>query len=62
MCIEEYVLVVWGHVGMLLDPALAKAWRGSGSVIYKHPVNDHVLGINVKLHGRSYVLSSVYLP
>jgi hypothetical protein len=62
LCVEEFVLIIRGCVGLLLDQALAKAWQLAGAQHFCIDTCPRLLAITVKLHGQVYALGSAYVP
>jgi hypothetical protein len=61
VCIEEYMLLVWGRVGLLMSPEFARAWRAAGSRRFSGE-SDRILGISFRNRDREYVCTAVYVP
>lgn len=61
LCVEEYVILIWGRVGLMLAPEVARAWREAGAP--RHLATDgRSMCIVLRVHGVQLALGSVYAP
>ena len=56
VALEEFALVTFGRCGLLLSPAITRAWFQEGRVVYRARLAegdyDRIGGIGLKLKGR----------
>ena len=62
LCVEEYMLVIYGKVGIMLSRWLVTRWDATGRKLHFPEEGDRWIGLSVRIRGHEYLLQCGYCP
>lgn len=60
--LEEYTMIIFGCVGLLLAPWMLRAWRESGCHVSTAPNSDRWLCVHITFNKNTFHFISTYVP